>query len=113
MRFQPPPAVGPPESKTLTSESARLASRQSRRVMLAGLASCRPLLAAAAEPDAIFSLIEVHRAALPSWMAALVQQSRLERAGDWAAADEVAEKPCHDANDAFEHCWLSLRPGRD
>jgi hypothetical protein len=53
-------------------------------------------------PDPVFDLIEAHRAAFAAWMAALALQARLERAGDRDAANEVAENPCHEANEAFQ-----------
>ena len=52
--------------------------------------------------DPVFGLIEAHRRADRDFDAALDEQSRLERIGEWAAADLVGEAPCHAAFHGFD-----------
>jgi hypothetical protein len=53
---------------------------------------------AASGIDPVFGLIEAHRTARASHLAALEEQARLERIGD-PLADTIASDPCHaDAN---------------
>jgi hypothetical protein len=54
-----------------------------------------PALRAAILHDPVFGLIEAHRKAGRDHEAALVEQERLERIGDKAAADLAGEAPCH------------------
>jgi hypothetical protein len=53
-------------------------------------------------PDPVFGLIEAHRQAGCDHEAALVEQARLERIGDNAAAWLVSEAPCHAEFEAFD-----------
>lgn len=98
------PAIAAPKNETRTGESANRFDGVCRRSVLAALAllpAALPVASLAAPADPIFELIETHRGAVIAWNAALTLQQRLEEAGDWDAADAVAEKPCHDANGAF------------
>jgi hypothetical protein len=52
--------------------------------------------------DPVFGLIEAHRKAGCDHEAALVEQARLERIGDNAAAWLVSEAPCHAEFNAFD-----------
>ena len=51
-------------------------------------------------PDPVFGLIEAHRTARAVHLAALEEQTRLDRIGD-RSSDWIAEKPCHADMDAF------------
>jgi hypothetical protein len=65
-------------------------------------------------PDPVFWLIEAHRKAGRDHDAALVEQARLERIGDKAAAWVVSEAPCHtefNACDALLSAAATTVPG--
>jgi hypothetical protein len=67
------------------------------------LATIPPALAANAPAgtlDPVFRLIEAHRTAWATWLAALAEHIRLENLGD-PDADLASEVPCCAANDAF------------
>ena len=67
------------------------------------MAAISPMPALAAPtvlPDPIFGIIEAQRTAQAAFLAALAEQTRLERIGD-PAANWITEAPCHAAMDAF------------
>jgi hypothetical protein len=49
----------------------------------------------------VFNLIEIHRKAHAAHMTSLNLQNRFERRFGIGEGDWVAEKPCHDEDDAF------------
>jgi hypothetical protein len=52
--------------------------------------------------DPIFTAIDTHRATHAAHLAAINEQSRLERLKGFDLDLDLTEKPCHDENDAFE-----------
>jgi hypothetical protein len=72
--------------------------------LVGGAQAAIPTTPALASPtgtlDPVFGIIEAHRTAQAVFLAALAEQSRLERIGD-PAANSITEAPCHAAMDAF------------
>lgn len=80
--------------------------RPTRRAFVSVLAVALPAIAIApaalaAKPDPVFALIETHRSACVAHLAALAEQSRLERLHD-RDADWIAEEPGHAEWRSFE-----------
>ena len=72
-------------------------------VAAAGAASAiaAPALPAVSTIDPVFDLIEIHRKAEATHLAALAELNRLEKSGDHDS-DWITEKPCHDEFEAFD-----------
>ena len=72
-------------------------------VAAGGVAAAIPnaALTAASAVDPVFELIEAHRAAHATHLAAIDEANRLEElhGDDWGS---MTEKPCHDENAAFD-----------
>jgi hypothetical protein len=79
------------------------AGTMTRRGALCALATAAaaPALALPAPADPVFGLIEAHKQASLDHSAALVEQARLERIGDIAAA-WASETGCHAEFEAFD-----------
>jgi hypothetical protein len=126
--FSPPPAIGQPESQSLTGESGKAAGGLSRRAALAGLAALpaagavtMPASALAVSADAelialgkqLEPLVDAYYAARRPWARALVQRNNKleERFGSpadrdyeytpeyWAAAEELDRTSLNGAAD--------------
>jgi hypothetical protein len=83
---------------------------RSRRAVLAGIVSAAALpiaaatttaaLAAVPAADPVFELIDLHRKTHAAHLAAIEVLNRFQEAGDYDH-DGITDKPCHDANGAF------------
>ncbi len=117
--FSPQPAIGQPESQTLTGESRKAAKGLSRRAALAGFAmlpAAVPALAAVAgipTPDPVFALIEAKQAADVAHLNSCNVLNEAERrygvGSDEAEAAFIDGGPaCHAAYEAA--CLLASTP---
>jgi hypothetical protein len=93
--FSAQPAIGQPESQTLTSESRKPAKGLSRRAALAGLAVLPAAIpaTAAASADPIYAAIGAHRKAAAASCAASAEVKRLYDLADKIAGPREIDVP--------------------